>query len=366
MNVTSRFKYIANGALLGAILVTLLAGCGGKSSGGSNRSKSRLYDNGHYPPYRDYEDYDDEDGYREGVDDVFDPYNSLDEDWGDWLEIGGERFWRPDLSNFDGEDDWQPYQHGCWSYDSDEGWTWVSYERWGSITDHYGVWRHHQRYGWIWLPFKDRRYRPATVTWFDEGDYVGWYPYFNDYADGYRLNNRHGFDDGYWNGFSASVNGGNFRLGFTLMNRGDVTGNDVYERRVRDRDFIRRLAARAHSDDSIRRRRVGIFPGGTRENAFSFLSNGSNFEISLGNSTFRHRERGFRFFRPENDRVMPRHERDRWGRRHHDGDTSTDSDGGRRRRHGRRDSDNGGFQPQVRQDSDTADRVFRGGRRQPL
>ncbi len=115
---------------------------------------------------------------------------------GVWISIGSERFFKPQNT----DRDWQPYQHGYWTFDADLGWTWVSYDQWGSVTEHYGVWRHHKTHGWIWLAFEDRRYRPHAVTWFDDGDYVGWYPYDSAYTAGYQRVSADGFDNGYWEG----------------------------------------------------------------------------------------------------------------------------------------------------------------------
>ena len=276
------------------ILTALIAaaGLGCSKSNGGGRSDSRytgLYDDPRYG--RDFydregrrhaDDLDPEGIYLGGdEDDAFDPYAALDDDMGVWMDIDGERFFRPDLSAFDGEDDeWQPYQRGSWTYDRSAGWTWNSNDRWGRVTDHYGIWRHHRSYGWVWLPFKDRQYRPHTVTWFDDGDYVGWVPYCRDFADGYRFNQRQGFDDGYWGGINGLfAQGTNFRLGITLMNRNLVSGSDVFANRVRSRDFTRDFAFRAFRE---RPASFSAFPGGRdRDFSFRFLTEGARFQLRL-------------------------------------------------------------------------------------
>ncbi len=235
-----------------------------------------------------------------------------------WITIGNQRFFKPHFVHAAEERDWQPYQHGYWSYDTDFGWTWVSYDQWGSVTDHYGVWRHHKKHGWIWLAFADRRYRPHCVSWFDDGDYVGWYPYFNEYSAGYQRGYADGFDDGYWEGYQAAskVNqsGFSFNLGFTVVNRADVTVANVYTRRVRRQEDIYRVAARGCSDERIRMHHVGYWPGGTRESAFGFIQGNASVQAFVGRSTFEDLGEGNRMMRPprDQDRDLPPDEKVRW------------------------------------------------------
>lgn len=200
----------------------------------------------------------------------FDPYSAFEDHMGEWVFIGHERFFRPYVIG----SGWQPYQNGYWSYDIDFGWTWVSYDPWGFVTDHYGVWRHHGLHGWIWLPFPvgHRHYRPHCVTWFDDdshGDYVGWYPYYADYPGGYRHGYDDGFNDGFWMGFQAAQQipkGPSFFLGITVVKRVDVTVVNVFEHRVRE-DFAINIAVNAHNRKRVR----GDIPGGNREKAYGFL-----------------------------------------------------------------------------------------------
>ncbi|MDB6154801.1 MAG: Membrane protein involved in colicin uptake-like protein [Chthoniobacteraceae bacterium] len=96
-------------------------------------------------------------------------YDSLDP-LGDWIQTDAYGYcWRPD-----GVDaDWAPYTDGYWAY-TDAGWTWVSYEDWGSICYHYGRWVNLDEEGWCWVP--DYQWAPAWVSWRNSDDYVGWAP----------------------------------------------------------------------------------------------------------------------------------------------------------------------------------------------
>jgi hypothetical protein len=203
----------------------------------------------------------------------FDPYSGL-QGYGNWVMIGDQRFFIPDRSRLsDGRDDWQPYQNGRWTYDNQRGWTWVSSDPWGWMTAHYGVWRHHRSHGWVWLPFHDMHYEPHCVTWFDEGDHIGWYPYHAEYSRAYVFTDRHGFNDGYWHGpralFSFGVSGFGFHFGFTLVNRSDATHHHIRSRMIRDHRYIFQIAYRAHQGDRFQR--VGRHPGGDRHRSFDFV-----------------------------------------------------------------------------------------------
>lgn len=197
---------------------------------------------------------------------------------GRWIQIDGQIFFIPDLSGQNGG--WEPYQNGYWSYDQDRDWTWNSSDRWGSVTDHYGVWRNHRTHGWIWAPFdlrlEKRHYQPHCVTWFDEGEYVGWYPYFTGFEAHYRRFGRNqGFVDGYWDGHRSvlALNGNafGFRLGITLVSRTDITQPNIRRRMIRDRNIILRIAHSSHRQDRIRSGRVGRVPGGDRRRSYEFL-----------------------------------------------------------------------------------------------
>ena len=69
--------------------------------------------------------------------------------------------------------EWRPYTDGYWSY-TDAGWTWVSYEDFGSITYHYGRWIRLEDAGWVWRPGYE--WGPAWVSWRQGDDCIGWAP----------------------------------------------------------------------------------------------------------------------------------------------------------------------------------------------
>lgn len=96
-------------------------------------------------------------------------YDSL-QPYGDWIDVQNYGYcWQP--RGVDG--DWRPYTDGYWTY-TDAGWTWVSYEDFGSITYHYGRWIRLEEIGWVWRP--DYRWGPAWVSWRKSDDYIGWAP----------------------------------------------------------------------------------------------------------------------------------------------------------------------------------------------
>ncbi len=89
---------------------------------------------------------------------------------GNWVEAGPYGYcWQPRGVGAD----WAPYTDGYWVY-TDAGWTWVSYEDFGSVTYHYGRWARVAGYGWIWKP--DYEWAPAWVSWRSNDDVIGWAP----------------------------------------------------------------------------------------------------------------------------------------------------------------------------------------------
>ncbi len=86
--------------------------------------------------------------------------------------------------------DWAPYRSGQWLWIPAAGWTWLSSEPWGWAPYHYGRWSYISGLGWAWIPgfgssyrgygYRDYRWRPALVYFFNSatprGNYVGWYP----------------------------------------------------------------------------------------------------------------------------------------------------------------------------------------------
>jgi len=90
--------------------------------------------------------------------------------YGEWFSVEGYGYvWRP----AEVAADWAPYTDGYWPY-TDAGWTWVSYEDWGSITYHYGRWIVLRDFGWCWVPGYD--WGPAWVSWRTSNEYIGWAP----------------------------------------------------------------------------------------------------------------------------------------------------------------------------------------------
>lgn len=93
--------------------------------------------------------------------------------------------WVPRVSS-----DWAPYRSGQWLWIPSAGWTWLSSEPWGWAPYHYGRWSHISGLGWAWIPgfgspyrgygYRDYRWRPALVYFFNcptpRGNYVGWFP----------------------------------------------------------------------------------------------------------------------------------------------------------------------------------------------
>jgi hypothetical protein len=192
---------------------------------------------------------------------------------GRWVTIDQSRYWVP----YQYEADWVPYRNGYWSYVDNDGWTWNSYDPWGWFTDHYGVWRHHGTYGWIWLPFTDGGYRASTVTWFQDDDYVGWYPYYEDYSAGYAQGYDDGFDDGYWAGLRAGhyYSGGyDYSPGFTVVRYNDFTNVNVFNVTIFDRATCSNVFRGSYIGN-----RYGRYPGGQDLNGSRDFMFGRNRDI---------------------------------------------------------------------------------------
>lgn len=85
---------------------------------------------------------------------------------------------------------WAPYRLGQWIWIPAAGWTWLSSEPWGWAPYHYGRWAYLTGLGWAWVPgfgsygrvygYRDYRWRPALVYFFNcstpSRHYVGWHP----------------------------------------------------------------------------------------------------------------------------------------------------------------------------------------------
>jgi hypothetical protein len=92
--------------------------------------------------------------------------------YGDWVDVNGERAWRPSASIV-GED-FQPYATGGQWLSSDYGWYFQSDYPWGWAPFHYGRWALDVNNGWVWLP--GTVWAPAWVDWRSGGGYIGWAP----------------------------------------------------------------------------------------------------------------------------------------------------------------------------------------------
>jgi hypothetical protein len=213
-----------------------------------------------------------------------DPYTALNQ-YGTWQTIGQERYFVP--TGVDAQ--WQPYQNGSWSYDDEDqrGWSFVSQDKWGWLTEHYGIWRHHNRHGWVWMPFPDRHYEASVVTWFDQGEYVGWYPYSERYSRFYV--NSFGFNDGFWAGgyrplISLGFSNQNIFLGIVLVNRIDVTRPNIMSFVRHDRSLIFQVANAAHSEERIRQGLIGPIPGGNFARSHEFLQRSAAYKAPVGHS----------------------------------------------------------------------------------
>jgi hypothetical protein len=119
---------------------------------------------------------------------------------GDWVEIDGDRAWRPRV-----EVSWRPYSAGRW-VSTPTGLYWAAYDPWSPVTYHYGGWDNHPRWGWVWYP--GYRYAPAHVAWYFGPDYYGWIPTtyyrrhygFDRIGFGFRFG-VWGYAGGYWDPF---------------------------------------------------------------------------------------------------------------------------------------------------------------------
>ena len=78
--------------------------------------------------------------------------------------------WKP---NTESEKNWRPYMNGKWEY-TNQGWLWLSNDKWGNSTYNYGRWWNSEKYGWVWLP--GYTWAPAWVRWRvgNNGNHYGW------------------------------------------------------------------------------------------------------------------------------------------------------------------------------------------------
>ena len=90
--------------------------------------------------------------------------------YGQWVVVPdyGDA-WKPSVVS-----DWEPFHNGHW-VNSDNNWTWISYEPFGWVVYHYGSWYDDPTYGWVWIP-GNTGWSPAVVQWSQYDDYVSWAP----------------------------------------------------------------------------------------------------------------------------------------------------------------------------------------------
>ena len=200
-------------------------------------------------------------------DDNFNAREVLGDDQGRWVTIGGIEYFRPHTA----DREYVPFRHGNWGYDNDRGWTWVSQEPFARYTDHTGAWRHHPVYKWVWQPPTDHHYRPASVTFFDHDDQIGWVPFVSDQPELYAQGREAGFDDGFWEGpevfAQVRTPGFSFELGVTLVNRVDIGADDIFEHVILEPVIVTNVVFIAQ-----RSARFSIYPGGNREKAYGFFA----------------------------------------------------------------------------------------------
>ncbi|MGA2362186.1 MAG: DUF6600 domain-containing protein [Candidatus Aminicenantales bacterium] len=96
-------------------------------------------------------------------------YNYLSP-YGSWVNLAPYGpVWTPRHMGYQ----WRPYSDGHWVM-TDDGWTWIANEEWGSIPFHYGRWGYDDGFGWYWVP--GTVWAPAWVSWRWSDQYAGWAP----------------------------------------------------------------------------------------------------------------------------------------------------------------------------------------------
>lgn len=71
---------------------------------------------------------------------------------------------------------WMPFMDGQWQFMGDTGWNWMSGEPWGWLPYHFGSWVNSPGLGWAWLPVGATSYVPATASWMNVNNQLGWIP----------------------------------------------------------------------------------------------------------------------------------------------------------------------------------------------
>jgi len=93
--------------------------------------------------------------------------------YGGWANVPGYGWgWQP----YGVAAGWVPFYSGQWMFMGDTGWNWVSAEPWGWLPYHFGGWVNAGGMGWMWVPQGGLAWQPATATWVQTGNQVGWTP----------------------------------------------------------------------------------------------------------------------------------------------------------------------------------------------
>jgi len=93
--------------------------------------------------------------------------------YGGWFNVPGYGWgWQP----YGVAAGWVPFYSGQWMFMGNTGWNWVSAEPWGWLPYHFGSWVNAPGMGWMWVPQGALAWQPATATWVQTGNQVGWTP----------------------------------------------------------------------------------------------------------------------------------------------------------------------------------------------
>ena len=71
---------------------------------------------------------------------------------------------------------WMPFVNGQWQFMGGTGWNWVSQEPWGWLPYHFGSWVNAPGIGWAWIPVGSANWVPATASWVQVNNQLGWIP----------------------------------------------------------------------------------------------------------------------------------------------------------------------------------------------
>lgn len=71
---------------------------------------------------------------------------------------------------------WMPFVNGQWQFMGATGWNWMSQEPWGWLPYHFGSWVNSPGIGWAWLPVGAASWVPATASWVQANNRLGWIP----------------------------------------------------------------------------------------------------------------------------------------------------------------------------------------------